>query len=240
MRVFNDNQQILEFLTNDETFKDLVIDDEEHQANLQSGKFMLKGVRTLEGMFDLNKKFRNPANVKMNNSAMPDELINLGTEDEPIYVNLGKCCSPGDRSEFISLFQQYKDVFSFTYEDLKTYYTHIIQHVIPIKVGVKPFQQPLRKMNNKLEPQIQNDVKKLLDVKIIFRVRHLEWVVNMVPVRNKYGEIRLCVYFKNLNHASDKDNYPVPPMEQILQMVSGSKLFSLLDGFSGYNQVLVA
>ena len=28
-------------------------------------------------------------------------------------------------------------------------------------------------------------------------------------------------------------------MEQILQMVSGSKLFSLLDGFSGYNQVLV-
>ena len=29
-------------------------------------------------------------------------------------------------------------------------------------------------------------------------------------------------------------------MEQIPQVVSGSKLFSLLDGFSGYNQVLVA
>ena len=29
-------------------------------------------------------------------------------------------------------------------------------------------------------------------------------------------------------------------MEQILQAVSGSKMFSLLDGFSGYNQVLVA
>ena len=46
--------------------------------------------------------------------------------------------------------------------------------------------------------------------------------------------------FRNLNRASDKDNYPVPPMEQILQIVSGSELFSLLDGFSGYNQVLVA
>ena len=46
--------------------------------------------------------------------------------------------------------------------------------------------------------------------------------------------------FRNLNRASDKDNYPVPPMEQILQMVSGSELFSLLDGFLGYNQVLVA
>ena len=29
-------------------------------------------------------------------------------------------------------------------------------------------------------------------------------------------------------------------MERILQMVSGSELFSLLDGFSGYNQELVA
>ena len=46
--------------------------------------------------------------------------------------------------------------------------------------------------------------------------------------------------FKNLNRASNKYNYPVLPMEQILQMVSGSELFSLLDGFSGYNQVLVA
>ena len=83
-------------------------------------------------------------------------------------------------------------------------------------------------------------MNKLLDAKIIFKVRHSERVSNLVPVRKNYGEIRLCVDFRNLNHASDKDNYPIPPMEQILQMVSGSELFSLLDGFSGYNQVLVA
>ena len=59
-------------------------------------------------------------------------------------------------------------------------------------------------------------------------------------MRKKSGEIRLCVDFRNLNRASDKGNYPVPPMEELLQMVSGSELFSLLDGFSGYNQVLVA
>ena len=46
--------------------------------------------------------------------------------------------------------------------------------------------------------------------------------------------------FQEFNRDSDKDNYPIPPMEQLLQMVSGSELFSLLDGFSGYNQVLVA
>ena len=80
----------------------------------------------------------------------------------------------------------------------------------------------------------------MVDTKIIFKVRHLEWVSNLVPVRKKLGEIRLCVDFRNFNRASDKDNYLIPPMEKILQMVSGSELFSLLDGFSGYNQVLVA
>ena len=131
-------------------------------------------------------------------------------------------------------------MFAWTYEELKTYDTKIIQHVIPIKDGIRPYQQPLRKMHPKLEPLIQSEVKKLLDAKIIFKVRHSEWVSNLVPVRKKSREIKLCVDFRNLNHASDKHNYRVPPMEQILQMVSGSELFSLLDRFSGYNQVLVA
>ena len=59
-------------------------------------------------------------------------------------------------------------------------------------------------------------------------------------MQKKSGDIKLCVDFINLNHASNKDNYPVPPIKQILNMVSGSELFSLLDGFFGYNQVLVA
>ena len=39
LRVFDDDQEILEFLTNDETFKDSVIDEEEHQS--QSSKWEL-------------------------------------------------------------------------------------------------------------------------------------------------------------------------------------------------------
>ena len=81
--------------------------------------FMPKGVRSLEGMFDLHNKFKNPANIKTNISSMQYELINLGIEAKPKYVNLGKCCSPGERSRFINLFQQYKDIFAWTYEDLK-------------------------------------------------------------------------------------------------------------------------
>ena len=48
MRVFDDDQQILECLMNDETFNGAIIDDEEHQEDLHNGNFIPKGVRTLE------------------------------------------------------------------------------------------------------------------------------------------------------------------------------------------------
>lgn len=41
-----------------------------------------------------------------------------------------------------------------------------------------------------------------------------------------------------MNKACEKGNFPLPPMEQILQSVVGSELMSFLDGFLGYNQIL--
>lgn len=115
-----------------------------------------------------------------------------------------------------------------------------MQHVIPLEKEAKPYQQKLRKMHPSLEPFVKKELKKMLDAKIIFLVRHTRWVANLVPVRKKIGDIKLCIDFKNLNRASQKDNYHVPSMEHILQCVSGFEMLSLLDGFSGYNQVLVS
>jgi len=47
------------------------------------------------------------------------------------------------------------------------------------------------------------------------------------------------VDFRNLNKASLKDNYPLPKMDKLLQMVLGAQRLSMLDSFSGYNQVNV-
>ena len=114
-----------------------------------------------------------------------------------------------------------------------------MQHIIPIKQESNYFQQKLRKYHLSLEPT-KKELNKLLAARIIFPIRHTQWVANLVPVRKKNGDIRLCVDFRNLNKSSKKDNYPVPPMEQILQKVSGSEILSLLDGFLGYNQILVS
>ena len=114
------------------------------------------------------------------------------------------------------LFKEYKDVFTWTYEDLKTYDMKIIQHIIPLKEDAKPFHQKLRKMHPSLESLVKKELNKLLATKIIFPVRHSIWMANLVPIRKMSSEIRICIDFQNMNLASLKDNYLVPSMEKIL------------------------
>ena len=88
-------------------------------------------------------------------------------------------------------------------------------------------------------PAVEKEIKKMYEARIIVPMRFSDWVSNLVAVRKKTYEIRFCIDFRNLNRSSLKDNYPLPRMEHIMQRVVGSKMISLLDSFSGYNQVLV-
>ena len=133
--------------------------------------------------------------------------------------------------------KQFADVFSWEYSDLKTYDKNIIQHKIPLEKDTIPFKQKLRPINPLLLPLIEKEIKKLLAAKIIVPLRYSKWVANLVVVRKKSGEIKLCVDFRNLNKCYKKDTYPLPKMENLPQKVSEAKVMSFLDGFSGYNQV---
>jgi len=122
---------------------------------------------------------------------------------------------------------------------LKAYDTSIIKHVIPIKPNQKPFCQKLRRINLKPLPSIEKEVNQFYKAGIIVPIRFLDWISNLVPVRKKIGEIRLCIDFRNLNKVSLKGNYPLPKMDHILQRVVGASCMSLLNGYSAYNQILV-
>jgi len=97
----------------------------------------------------------------------------------------------------------------------------IIQHIILIKEGVKPYQQKLTKVHLSLESLIQKDITKVLDVWIIYKVHHSTWVSNLVPICKKSAEIQFCVDFWNVNHTLDKDNYLMMSMDHILQTIFG-------------------
>jgi hypothetical protein len=46
----------------------------------------------------------------------------------------------------------------------------------------------------------------------------------------------LCRY-RDINKACHKDNYPTPFVDQIFDDYVSSDIFSLMDGFSDYNQI---
>jgi hypothetical protein len=111
--------------------------------------------------------------------------------------------------------------------------------VIPIKEDHKPFKKKLRRINPLLFPLIEKEIKKLFEAKIIVSLRFSKWVENLILVRKKSREIRLCVDFQSLHRVSLKENYLLPKMDHILQKVVGSQKISMLDGFSRYNQIMV-
>jgi len=91
----------------------------------------------------------------------------LGIEKDSKCVNLGTFCTSKEQQAFIRLFKKYLDVFTWMYNELKTYDIGINQHVIPVKEWAKPFQQKVRKVHPTLEPIIQKELTKLLDAQII-------------------------------------------------------------------------
>ena len=97
----------------------------------------------MEKLFDLQEMVRRPTNTKMGNSCLLFYVVNLTIQQNPKNINLGKNCTQVEREAFIKLFREFKDLFVWTYKDLKTYDTKIIQHIIPLKEDAKHFQQKL-------------------------------------------------------------------------------------------------
>jgi hypothetical protein len=62
-------------------------------------------------------------------------------------------------------------------------------------------------------------------------------VSNIISVNKKQGTICVCFDYRDINKACPKDNYPTPFVDQIVDDSAKSEIFSLMDGFSGYNQI---
>jgi hypothetical protein len=190
----------------------------------------------LESIFDNNDIYlRSSGKIEAKNTVD----CNIGIFTDPKNVKISKSLLVEIRAQYQELISQYSDVFAWSYSDLKTYDKKVMQHKIPLKPDTKPVRQKLRHLNPMLLPIIEKEIKKPWEAKIILPLIFSNWVANIVLVCKKNGEIRICVDFRNLNRCSLKDNYPLPKMDHILQRVVGSKHLSMIDGFSGYNQIVV-
>jgi hypothetical protein len=85
--------------------------------------------------------------------------------------------------------------------------------------------------------EIKREIARLLDVRFIKEVYHLDWLANPVLVPKKHKDWRMCVYYTDFNKACKKDTFGLPQIDQVVDSMVGCSHFSFLDCYYGYYQI---
>ena len=104
-------------------------------------------------------------------------------------------------------------------------------------------QSPLAEHPRRVSPLnrqiIHDEVQKMLNNGII-SPSNSPWASPVVIVKKPDGSPRFCVDYRRLNAITQKDIYPLPRIDDIIERLNGSRIFSKLDLRSGYFQVPLA
>lgn len=114
-RVFNNDADIINSLTSGGTYEEQIIDEHEHDLQINHKQYqnpILKSVVNMEDLYDLKGRFKNITNSKTQSSTLRFEVVNLGSAEKPQNVNLGIGLSSEERISLFKLLKTYKGVFS--------------------------------------------------------------------------------------------------------------------------------
>jgi hypothetical protein len=125
-------------------------------------------------------------------------------------VHIGASCSHDKVVTYKSFFQEFCDVFSWSYEEMLGIDPDIVVHEIKTYLSTKLIQQRLRLIHPHKASAINLEVEKLLKAGFIYPMALTNWVSNLVPINKKQGTIRMCVDYRDINKSCPKDNFPTP------------------------------
>ena len=122
----------------------------------------------------------------------------------------------------------------FSLHDSDLGYCNVLKHSIPVTSN-KPVYLP----HWAIPVQLQSEVHNCLDtwLKQGIRPSKSPYASQVVIVRKKSGEIRLCVDFCKLNAISVRDSFPLHWVEEALEAVQAAVWFSSFDLAQGYLQM---
>ena len=129
----------------------------------------------------------------------------------------------------MSLIDQYPECFQ-GLGNLEDFQTKI--YVDP---EVRPVAQNPRRITFSLRSKVQAKVEELLELDVIEKVDGpTSWVNPVCIVPKSDGEIRLCV---GANEAVVRESHPILMVDEVLQNMNESAVFSKLDLKWGYHQI---
>ncbi|KAK9943690.1 hypothetical protein M0R45_009291 [Rubus argutus] len=171
----------------------------------------------------------------------PLEKVNLSDDPfTPRLISVSTNLTPQEKEILITILKEFRDIFAWSYEEMPGLDPSLVCHTLNIQPCSRPVVQPRRNFLPDVEVKIKEEVEKLIASGFIKPIKHPTWLANIVPVKKKNGQMRICVDFRDLNKACPKDEFPLPNMDILIDSTSGQGLLSFMDGFSGYNQIKMA
>ncbi|XP_057418260.1 uncharacterized protein LOC130712443 [Lotus japonicus] len=147
--------------------------------------------------------------------------------------------SKEQEDRLVELLKNNLDLFAWTIKDVPGIDPNVISHHLSIQQGAKPVVQARRRMGEEKDKEVQIETQKLLEGKFIREVQYPTWLANVVMVRKANGKWRMCTDYTSLNKVCPKDSYPLPNVDKLVNGASGNELLSLMDAYSGYNQIMM-
>ena len=138
------------------------------------------------------------------------------------------------RRRLAEVLLEYTDIFPIPGEPL-TGHTGAVEH--DIHTGDRP---PIRCAPRRMSPQKMKKEEACVTEMLTggqIEASDSPWSSPVVLVTKKDGGTRFCVDYRQLNDATVKDAYPLPRIDDTLDMLAGKQWFSTLDLASGYWQV---
>ena len=111
----------------------------------------------------------------------------------------------------------------------------LTEHHIDVQ-GAQPVKHKTRRISPKMMEIANETVKELLEKGIIEKSAS-PWSSAPVMVKKSDGTTRFCIDYRDLNHVTKKDAYPIPSMESILDRLRKARYISKIDLKQAYHQI---